>query len=153
MPVAFHFIVVRSPKNIMGILGSCKQNPSGSDVGFPSSITVRTVQCKWEGLLETCSTVLVLVQCSGRGSEPTRLDLIIRSAANCDNRNSRRNRLYLHCTAACRKMRWVLTAGDKSSWNFSKQGAEGGLGSVICPVADNRDLNSHATSNSLELTL
>lgn len=61
---------------------SCKQKTLRSDVGVPISITVR-LQYKWEGLGANC---MQLVKWGGRGSEPTGLDLIIRSAANFRNK-------------------------------------------------------------------
>jgi len=170
--------IIKSPsKNKMGILGS-----SGSDVGFPSSIAVHTVQCKWEGLWATCAcsarsavqweglwasctqqcsacNALNAVQCSGRGSEPTGLDLIICSAANFDNdqprsRNSQHNRSFVSSLPRVVIGRWeALTAGDKSSWNFSKQGTEGGLGSVnTYNLSSGRQQRPQLARTSLELT-
>ena len=65
---------------------------SGSHVGFPSSTAVPVqVGGALSDLhaVHACSSHAHAVQCSGRGSEPPGLDLIIRSGANFDNAPSR----------------------------------------------------------------
>ena len=73
---------IKIPKKIKSLLDSCKQKPFGSDVGFPSSITVKGSECG------RGSERLYAVQFGGRGSGPTGLDLIIHSAANFRNKMS-----------------------------------------------------------------
>ena len=73
---------IKIPKKIKRLLDSCKQKPFGSDVGFPSSITVKGSECG-RGLERTvCSAV----RWEGLGANW--LDLIIHSAANFRNKMS-----------------------------------------------------------------
>ena len=84
---------IKIPKKNKRILDSCRQKPFGSDVGFPSSTTVKCSECGrgskrtassaiwWEGLEAHC------IQCSSVGGARGQLvlDLIIQSAAKFRN--------------------------------------------------------------------
>ena len=119
---------MKSPsKNEMGILGSCKQKAFGKWCRLPKFHYSTYSAVQVGGALSD----LHAVQCSGRGSEPTGLDLIIRSAVNFDNDPISETRSTIVIGSPLPSVviwRWeALTAGDK---NFSSQGEEGGLGSV-----------------------